>query len=254
MFAPDWKPEPSEHTMLPSAMASFQFDPKRMIEGSADEILGPLNEVESRNAPKRLFALGRLELVQQWPRVAIVGSRKASEDGRKRAMRLARFLAQHEVAVVSGLAEGIDTAAHEASMDAGGATIAVLGTPFDQVYPRTNAELQRRIADGHLLLTQFAPATPVQRKNFVLRNRTMALACNASVIVEAGEGSGTLSQGWEALRLRRTLFLMRSIVESRTLDWPQQMLDHGAEILEEPEQVLEAIPAGPIAWEGDVPF
>jgi DNA processing protein len=254
MLTPDWKPPFPDRTMHPTAMASFQFDPMRMIEGSADEILGPLNEVESRNAPARLFALGRLELVQHWPRVAIVGSRKASEDGRKRAVRLARFLAQHEIAVVSGLAEGIDTAAHEAAMDAGGATIAVLGTPFDQVYPRSNAALQRRIAEGHLLLSQFAPSTPVQRKNFVLRNRTMALASNASVIVEAGEGSGTLSQGWEALRLRRPLFLMRSIIERETLHWPQQMLDHGAEILGDPEQVLEAIPAGPIAWEGDVPF
>jgi DNA processing protein len=240
--------------MLLAAMTSYAFDPKRLNEGSADEILGPQNEVESRNAPKRLFALGRLELAHQWPRVAIVGSRKATPDGRKRAARLARFLAQHEVAVVSGLAEGIDTAAHQAAMDAGGSTIAVLGTPFDKVYPPSNAELQRAIAESHLLLSQFAPTTPVQRKNFVLRNRTMALASNASVIVEAGEGSGTLSQGWEALRLRRPLFLMRSILESKGLDWPQEMLDHGAEILEQPEQVLESIPSGPIAWEGDVPF
>lgn len=240
--------------MLAASMTSFQFDPQHLTSGTADEILGPLNEFESRNAPKRLFALGRLELVRGWPRVAIVGSRKASPEGLRRAMRLARFLAQREVVVVSGLAEGIDTAAHEAALEAGGSTIAVLGTPLDQVYPRSNAALQRRIADEHLLLSQFAPSSPVQRKNFVLRNRTMALASNASVIVEAGEGSGSLSQGWEALRLRRPLFLMRSILEASTLTWPQQMLDHGAELLEEPEQVLEATPAGPIATEGDVPF
>jgi len=98
---------------------------------SPDEALGPLNDVERKYAPKLLYLVGDRTLLQL-PRAAIVGSRKASAEGLRRAKRLARELAQRDVVVVSGLAEGIDRTAHETALQAGGRTIAVLGTPTDE--------------------------------------------------------------------------------------------------------------------------
>jgi len=147
--------------------------------------------------------------------------------------------------VVSGLASGIDTAAHEAAMRAKGNTIAVLGTSLDRCYPPENAELQARIGREHLLVSQFPSGEEVALRNFPIRNRTMALLTDATVVVEAAEDSGALQQGWEALRLGRLLFLLESTAGDPTLIWPQQMLDHGAQILSRANLAdwLEEIPA-----------
>ena len=104
----------------------------------------------------------------------------------------------HQMIVVSGLACGIDTAAHTAAIESGGKTIAVLGTPLDDTYPQENQALQSLIMAQHLAVSQFAPGAGTQPKNFPVRNRTMALLTDATVIVEAGEKSGTVHQGWEA--------------------------------------------------------
>jgi DNA processing protein len=137
---------------------------------------------------------------------------------------------------------GIDGTAHETAIGAGGSTVAVLGTPLDQVYPKEHAELQRRIIAEHCAVSQFPIGSIIRPHDFVLRNRTMALLCHASVIVEAGDSSGTLSQGWEALRLGRPLFIMPSVVERADLAWPAQMLRYGAVVLAEPDDILEFIP------------
>lgn len=206
---------------------------------SPEVLLGPLNTEEARYAPKELFAAGHTEWLRRSPRVAIVGARKASADGLKRAARLARILVQHDATIISGLAEGIDHAAHTTAIEAGGRTIAVIGTPLDEAYPAKHRELQTRLMSEHLVVSQFPSGMPTTRKNFPLRNRTMALICEASVIVEAGDGSGSLSHGWEALRLARPLFLLASQFERTDLAWPKQMVDYGAMILEQPEDLLE---------------
>jgi DNA processing protein len=207
-----------------------------------DDLLGPLNPVERQNAPEWLYLVGDIDLLRPRPRVSIVGTRKPSKDGVSRASRLARELADRGVVVVSGLARGIDTAAHQAVIAAKGRTIAVLGTPLDVTYPRENAALQRRIAAEHVLVSQFPPGHPSGRTNFPRRNRTMALLSDATVIVEAGEGSGSLSQGWEALRLGRGLFILRSVTEARELAWPREMLRYGAQILTHTEQLFDVLP------------
>jgi DNA processing protein len=233
---------------------SQPIDPSALKEGTPDEFFGGFNEAERRHLPKRLWLLGRGELLTERIGVAIVGSRQASAPGLARAARLAKELTEKSYAVISGLALGVDTAAHQAAIDAGGETIAVLGTPVDACYPRANLGLQRRIAEQHLLVSQFPPGSPVQRKNFVLRNRTMALLAHASVIVEAGDGSGTLHQGWEALRLGRPLFLMRSVVDNPSLFWPAEMLNHGAYVLETTEDLLEHLPSTPRGFSVDELF
>jgi DNA processing protein len=200
-------------------------------EISPEQLLGPLNEVEQKNAPKTLFVAGDISILEEGARVSIVGARKSSPEGLKRASKLASLLAHRGIVVVSGLAEGIDTAAHESAIKHGGRTIAVLGTPLDQVYPKKNAELQHTIIRDHLAVSQYPLGYPVQPKNFPLRNRTMALLSDATVIMEATDTSGSLLQGWEALRLGRPLFISRSIAETHGLTWPEKMLHYGARIL-----------------------
>ena len=180
-------------------------------------------------------------MLQRHPRVAVVGTRHPTPEGDRRCRRLVKALVAHGATVVSGLAAGIDTIAHTLAIELGGRTIAVIGTPIDDVFPKGNAALQQRIANEHLVVSEFPPGSSVVRGNFPRRNRTMALIADASVIVEAGEGSGTLSVGWEALRLGRPLFLLRSLVDSG-VKWPSDLLDHGAFVLDETGDLLEMLP------------
>lgn len=222
----------------PTAMDDARYD--------VETLLGPLNEVEKKNAPEILFAAGDTALLANGPRVSVVGTRRASGDGLQRTRRLARLLVERGMVVVSGLAEGIDTAAHQAAIDAGGRTIAVLGTPLDTCYPPKNRRLQELIMRAHLVLSQFPSGYSGGRRCFPMRNRTMALISEATVIVEAGEGSGTIHQGWEALRLGRPLFLLESVTNDPDLSWPAEMLGYGAEILSDRtlEFFFESIPEG----------
>ena len=206
-----------------------------------EQLLGPLNAVESKNAPRELHFQGDLELLHR-PRVSIVGSRAAGEEAVRRAARLSRELSRAGVVIVSGLAEGIDTAAHRAAIEENGSTIAVLGNGLSTFYPTENRELQLLIARDHLLLTEFAEGTPPKSGNFPARNRTMALVSQATVIVDAQERSGTVSQAWEAIRLGRPLFLMRSLVDKPGLEWPKLVMEYGADVLDSTEQLLSFLP------------
>lgn len=221
----------------------------RIQAGIVEDLYGPLNDVERKNAPPRLWLQGDDELLRQGQRVAVVGSRSPSAAGQQRAVQLARKLVGEAITVVSGLALGIDTIAHRTTIAAGGRTIAVLGTPLEECHPRQNAGLQEQIGREHLLVSQFQPGHPTLRSNFPRRNRTMALICHASVIVEAGESSGTLSQGWEALRLGRPLFLLKSVVDNPDLAWPREMLQYGAFVLAEFGELLDVLPAADVPAE-----
>lgn len=200
-------------------------------EALIQELLGPLNDVEQKHAPQTLFVAGRCDWLRQGARVAIVGSRQASPEGCARARKLATRLCERGIVAVSGLAKGIDTAAHQAALEQNGRTIAVIGTPLDQVYPKTNRALQHRIMDEHLCVSQFPVGSPVGRKNFPLRNLTMALLSDATVILEASDTSGSIAQGWEALRLGRALMISKAVADDSSLSWPKKMLHYGGQIL-----------------------
>ena len=191
------------------------------------DLLGPLNEVESRHAPEAIFICGRRDLLRRRPRIAIIGSRVASNAGLKMAADIAHTVVENGGVVVSGLAKGIDAASHLAAIEAEGDTIAVIGTPLSKSYPKENAYLQKQLMRDHLVVSQFPENQPTGKKSFVMRNRTMALLSHGSVIVEAGETSGTQHQGWEALRLGRPLFLPQSLVEAN-FEWPAKMVSYGA--------------------------
>ena len=166
--------------------------------------------------PVELFYFsGRWELA--WTTcVAVVGTRKASREGLARTRKLARALVEDGYTVASGLAAGIDTAAHESAIEAGGQTVAVIGTPLSAAYPKENEGLQRRIAEDYLLISQ-VPVERYEKRDFRWnraffpeRNATMSALSAATVIVEAGETSGALIQGRQALRQGRKLFILDS--------------------------------------------
>lgn len=213
-------------------------------EANPDQLLGALNEFEAKNAPKVLYFQGDSTILKSGARVSIVGSRKASATGIARASRLARLIVESGGVVVSGLAKGIDTAAHKSAIKHNGKTIGVIGTPLDKSYPAENKNLQSLIAREHLLISQFAIGTRTYPGSFPQRNRTMALIADATVIIEAANSSGSLKQGWEALRLGRQLWISEALVNESSLTWTAEMLEYGAQVLsnESVEILLDGLP------------
>lgn len=211
---------------------------------SSEKLLGrPLNDIETKYAPKELYVKGPMEIPLVCPRVSVIGTRNPSMEGVTNAQMMAKTLVENQALVVSGLASGIDTAAHQTAIDRGGKTIAVLGTPLNKVYPKKNFYLQKEIMEKHLAVSQFPIGYPITKKNFVIRNRTMALISDATIIVEAGDTSGSLHQGWETIRLGRPLFILESVVNNTKLSWPQQMIQYGAMKLSDPNDIFEFLPS-----------
>lgn len=171
----------------------------------------------------KLFCAGDLSLLKL-PSVSIVGTRAVTDIGRQRASYLARALCEAQIVVMSGLAAGVDIAAHKSAILNGGKTVAVIGTPLDDAYPNENAEVQELIYNEHLLVTPFPIGSRVFPSNFPTRNRVMAALSDATVIVEASESSGTRHQAAECVRLDRWLFISRSVAEDPKLDWPRKFI------------------------------
>ena len=214
------------------------LDGVRPVPGDQQARLG-LDDARPTGPP--IWIAGDASLLLQ-PAVAIVGTREPSEAGVARAGRLARELAAAGVVVVSGLARGIDRAAHAGALEVGGRTVAVIGTPIDTAYPVEHAALQQEICERHLLVSPFAPGKRVFPSNFPQRNRLMAALTDATCIIEAGETSGTLHQAAECQRLQRWLFIARSIVEDSSLKWPASFLSGArTRVLTSTQDVLDAI-------------
>jgi DNA processing protein len=171
-------------------------------------------------APPVLFALGAI--VADDVAVSVVGSREASARGIAMADELAREFVAQKLTVVSGLARGIDTAAHRAALDTGGRTVAVIGTGINKVFPTENRELQQEIAARGLVLSQFWPDAPPQKQNFPMRNATMSGYGLATVVVEAGEHSGARSQARMAVEHGRQVILTDQVVVRN--QWAQSLL------------------------------
>lgn len=190
--------------------------------------------------------------------IAIVGSRKASEDGKARARRLATELVNAKsrtndlgFTVVSGLAEGIDRAAHEGTLEAKGRTIGVIGTPLGQYYPREHRALQDLIARDHLLISQVpllrylrAPDYRFNRTFFPERNATMSALTEATIIVEASDTSGTLTQAQAALHQKRKLFILDSCFQRTDIKWPARYEAQGAIRVRSMDDVWGALASG----------
>ncbi len=176
------------------------------------------------------------------PSVALVGSRKASPEGQARARKLARALVNDGVAVMSGLALGIDAASHRAAVEAGGRTIAVIGTPLDKSYPKENASLQETIYREHLLVSPFPVGTKTFPSHFPERNRVMARLALATVIVEAGDTSGSLHQAAESIAVGRPVFILRSTAEDSRITWPRRFIGNPlVHVIDSPDELLDRV-------------
>jgi DNA processing protein len=188
---------------------------------------------DAKHPVELLYFSGAWELTETRC-VAVVGTREPTDDGRLRATKLCRELVERRFTVVSGLAAGIDTTAHTAALDAGGRTIAVIGTPLNHSYPAQNRALQKRIADEFLVISQvpvlrYERQAPKQNRLFFPeRNATMSALTEATIIVEAGETSGTLTQARAALHQGRKLFILNSCFQRTDLTWPARFEAQGA--------------------------
>lgn len=206
----------------------------------------PLRLRDARNPVELLYFQGIWEL-SEMRSLAIVGSRNASADGLARAQKLARALVERNFAVVSGLAAGIDTAAHTAALQAGGTTIAVIGTPIGESYPKKNARLQDEIASRHLLISQVPIIRYSQepfsnrRTYFPERNATMSALTEGTIIVEAGETSGTLTQARAAMFQGRKLFILDNCFNRSDITWPARFEKLGAIRVREIDDIWSAI-------------
>ena len=154
--------------------------------------------------------------------VAVVGTRRASEEGVSRASKLAALLVAEGVTVISGLAKGIDTAAHSAVLAADGRTIAVLGTGILRVYPAENAKLAERILERGAIVSQFWPSAPPARHSFPMRNEVMSGISQGTAVIEASSTSGAKMQARLALLQGKRAFLMSSLVTSES--WARDYL------------------------------
>jgi DNA processing protein len=189
-------------------------------------------------APPILFARG--EVIRDDVAVSVVGSRQASGAGLDIAARVAQGLVSRGVAVAAGLALGIDSAAHRAALDAGGRTVAVVGTGISRAYPAANRGLQEEIAQRGLVVSQFWPDAPPRKHNFAMRNATMSGYGLATVVVEAGEHSGARNQARVAAEHGRPVILTHLVAER--CDWARALLGRpGVQVARSLAAVLDLI-------------
>jgi len=179
--------------------------------------------------------------------VSVVGARKVSADGVRRTRKVAALLASNGFTVTSGLAAGVDTAAHRAALELGKPTIAVIGTPLSATYPSENAELQERLARDHLVISEvpvwryFQQDWRANRGWFPLRNATMSALTEATIIVEASDTSGSLIQARAALHQGRKLFILNSCFERTDITWPARFEEKGAIRVRRIDDVLDIL-------------
>lgn len=199
----------------------------------------PLHQIP--DAPPVLFTLGDLALLQR-PAVAIVGSRDHTEYGGEVARALAWGAASSGVVVVSGMARGLDAVAHTAALDAGGATIGVLGNGLGVIYPTANRGLYQRVAAGGLLLTEFPPGERPTAGSFPRRNRLISGLARVTVVVEAAEGSGALITAGTALDQGREVMVVPGNITSPSSVGANRLIRDGAAPLLCSDDLMEHYP------------
>ena len=199
----------------------------------------PATLSEIYDPPVALFVRGFLTSADAFA-VAIVGSRRATEYGRSVAERLGRELAEVGFTVVSGLARGVDTAAHKGAFDAGGRTVGVLGCGVDIAYPASNRSLILRMADSGAVLSEFAPGTPPDAWRFPARNRIISGLSKGVIVIESPENSGSMITVNFALEQGREVFAVPGSVETGLNAGCHRLLREGAGLVERAKDVLEA--------------
>lgn len=199
---------------------------------------GRLREIPQ--SPPVLYVRGEIKPEDDWS-VAIVGTRRITAYGRQVTEKIAVKLAQAGVTVISGLARGVDGVAHKTTLDAGGRTIAVLGCGLDQIYPPEHRTLAEKIAETGALISDYPPGTKPEASNFPPRNRIISGLSLATVIVEAGRRSGALITAGFAAEQGKDVFSVPGNVFSPQSQGTNALIQDGARILLNPQEVLEAL-------------
>ena len=191
--------------------------------------------------PPVLYVEGRLQCLHL-PGIAMVGSRRGSAYGRRHAEWLAQDLSEAGLVICSGMALGIDTAAHKGALDAGGHTVAVMGTGVDVCYPARNRELRERIRSQGALVSEFPLGAPAIPMNFPRRNRIVSGLAAGVVVIEASLKSGSLVTAKLALQQNREIFAVPGPVSSSFSRGCHQLIRQGATLVESPEDILQELP------------
>ena len=195
---------------------------------------------DTNDAPPFLFLKGNAHLLDE-KSVCVVGSRNASNESMEKTKRIVKSLIKRNIVVNAGLAKGIDTATHQSALENGGRTIAVIGTPINQYYPKENKELQKEIEKKGLVISQFPPCNSVNRWNFPIRNATMSGISLATIIMEAGETSGALKQADYALKQGRDVLIPQSAIDNPSIKWPKKYVSKGAHVFRTLKEALEIL-------------
>ena len=203
-------------------------------------------EALQESAPELLWARGSLSVLDVRPRVAIVGTRRATAYGRRVTYAIASGLARAGACIVSGMAKGIDSYAHMAALEENGATIAVLGTGLDAVYPVAARELQRSIRDRGLLLTELEPAEHGSKFTFPKRNRIIAALADLTIVVEAGLPSGALITADHALDIGRPLASVPGPIDQPQSAGANRLIQLGAHPITSVEDALALVGLTPV--------
>ncbi|MBL8446111.1 MAG: DNA-protecting protein DprA [Zoogloeaceae bacterium] len=200
----------------------------------------PKTLLDSPDPPALLYAKGDPGLFER-PALAMVGSRSATPQGLATAKAFARAFSQARIAIVSGLALGIDAAAHEGALEGDGKTIAVIGTGPDRIYPARNEKLAREIARTGLIVSEFPLGTPPTAHNFPRRNRLIAGLSRGVLVVEAALGSGSLITARLAAELGRDVFAIPGSIHSPLSKGCHRLIRDGAKLVDAVEDVLEEL-------------
>lgn len=200
----------------------------------------PAALLETADPPLLLYAQGQLALLGR-PSIAVVGSRSATPQGLDNARAFSRHLSQAGTTVVSGLALGIDGAAHEGALTGPGSTIAIVGTGLDRVYPRRHLPLAHQISREGLMLSEYPPGTPPLPANFPQRNRLIAGLSSGTLVVEAALKSGSLITARLALECGREVFAIPGSIHSSTSRGCHALIKQGAKLVETAQDILEEL-------------
>lgn len=192
--------------------------------------------------PLAIYCRGRTTLLKNPKTVGIVGTRKASQYGIAQATAISKQLSVCGYTVISGLAVGIDAASHKAALDAGGETIAVLGTPIDRIYPAQNEVLARRILESRsLIVSEYPPKIKTEKYHFVFRNRIIAALSDIVIIVEAPERSGALVTAGYAMEYGKDVYVVPADINKPSFLGSNRLIGQGAFILTSVNDFLENI-------------
>lgn len=188
--------------------------------------------------PQVLYYIGKLP---EKVCIGVVGSRKPTDYGRAVTKELSFCLAQSGICIVSGLALGIDSLAHEAALEAEGETVAVLGSGVDLIYPSSHQALAKRIINQGAIISEYPPGTTPQKQHFPARNRIISGISSGLLVTEAGEGSGSLITARSALEQNREVYAVPGAIYNKNSYGPNSLIKLGAKAVTEPKDILEEL-------------